>query len=394
MNHTNRKRILIFSLAYHPFIGGAELAVRNITDRLPAYEFDMVTLRLDADTPPFERVGNVNVYRVGLAKRAPRMADLGSFPWYLMKIFYPFLACRKACSLYRKRPYQAIWAMMAYAGFPAVFFKWWHPNVPYILTLQEGDSVAHMTKRLRIRLVAPLLRRVFQAADRVQTISRYLADFARSMGYRGEISIIPNGVDVGRFRNPKHNAKQAKEKTVLITISRLVPKNAVDDSIRALALLPETVSLRIIGDGPLREELESLARELGVETRVEFPGELPHEKTPEALHAADIFVRPSRSEGMGTAFIEAMAAELPVIGTAVGGITDFLKDGETGLVCEVNNPESIARHVRRLIKEPELGKRLSGTAFAMVEKKYDWDTIARDMNQKIFSITREEQHGT
>jgi len=391
MTDKKKKRILIFSLAYHPFIGGAELALRHITDRLPEYEFDIVTLRLDACLPEFERVGNVGVYRVGIAKRAPKTEDLVSFPWYIMKIFYPVRACMKACLLHRRRRYDAVWAMMAYAGFAAVLFKWWHPNIPYILTLQEGDSVEHMTKRLRIRLVAPLFRRVFQTADIVQTISRYLAGFARSMGYRGRIDVIPNGVDIAKFHFVGRRGGM-QGKTVLVTVSRLVAKNAVDDIIRALPLLPAQVILRVAGDGPLRGMLKTLAVELGVLNRVEFLGNIAHEATPEILHSSDIFIRPSRSEGMGTAFIEAMAAELPVIGTAVGGITDFLKDGETGLVCETDNPESIAEQVRRLIEEPALGARLAGAALAMVEKKYDWDTIARDMDKKIFSTIEEEGH--
>ena len=103
MNEKKKKRILIFSLAYPPFIGGAEIAIKEITDRISDISFDLVTLRLDSNTPAFEKVGNVSVYRVGFAKRAPSMKDLVSFPWYLMKVLYPLLACAKARALHREK---------------------------------------------------------------------------------------------------------------------------------------------------------------------------------------------------------------------------------------------------------------------------------------------------
>ena len=88
------KRILIFSLVYFPYTGGAELAVKEITDRidLSEYEFDMITLRFDSNLRCFERVGNVNVYRLGFSKRDPTPEELLRFPMYLTKVFYPIFA--------------------------------------------------------------------------------------------------------------------------------------------------------------------------------------------------------------------------------------------------------------------------------------------------------------
>jgi len=384
----NKKRILIFSLAYLPFIGGAELAIKEITDRLREYEFDMLTLRFDSRLPLFERIGNVNIYRIGFSKKNPTSEELRQFPLYFVKIFYPPLSALRALFLHKKRKYDAVWAMMAYAGFCAVFFRLF-ARVPYILTLQEGDTIKYMTRRLRIRLFTPFLKMVFKTPSIIQTISVYLSDYGRSMGYCGEIKVIPNGADVEKFKNKneKIKKKDKKSKIILITVSRLVTKNAVDDIIKALQFLPDNFVLKIIGTGPEEKNLRRIVKNLHLETSVLFLGDISHDILPDYLHTADIFIRPSRSEGMGSAFIEAMAAGLPVIGTPVGGIIDFLKDGETGLFCEVNNPESVAEQVKRLMNDVSLRESLVVNAFAMVKEKYDWSIIAKDMKEKIFNRT-------
>ena len=115
-----------------------------------------------------------------------------------------------------------------------------------------------------------------------------------------------------------------------------------------------------------------------------FAGFIAHEKLPTYLWASDIFVRPSLSEGMGNSFIEAMASGLPVIATPVGGIVDFLRDGETGLFCEVGNPKSIAQKIEKLIKDSESRQYIVENASGMVKDKYDWSLIAKRMKEEVF----------
>ena len=369
------KRILIFSLVYYPkFVGGAEIAIKEITDRLGNnFEFDMVTLKLDSKSPRIEKIGNINIYRVGFGTEK-----------YFNKVFYVFSAFIKACSLNNKNHYDFSWAMMSYMGFPALFLKW-IKKVPFILTLQEGDSIEHIKNRWRIKMVYFLYKRIFKNAIIIQTISNYLADFARSMGYKGDIEIIPNGVDVAKFM--KQGAliiENGKENTILITTSRLVEKNAVGDIIEALKYLPENVTLVIAGSGPLEKVLKLQVDSYNLQTRVSFLGYVPHKELPKYLHYSDIFIRPSISEGMGNSFIEAMVAGIPVIATPVGGIVDFIKDGETGLFCEVKNPKSIAQKVEKLIKDKESRDYIIKNAQKLAIEKYDWNLIAKEMKEKVF----------
>ena len=361
-------------------VGGAEIAVKEITDRISdtrlndtvgQVEFDMVTLRFSQVHPDFERVKNINVYRIG--------GGLG----YLSKILFVPHAAFVALKLHRKNKYDAFWAMMTNMLFPIILMRFLDNRTPYILTLQDGDPFEYVFKRLRIRIFLPLLKYGFRHTVKVQAISNFLAQWARQMGYKGKVEVIPNGVDIKKFM-PVGQSRALTNGVTLITTSRLVEKNAVVDIIEALKFLPETVLLKILGIGPLEKVLKLKVESLKLGNRVEFLGRVPHYDISKYLHEANIFVRPSLSEGQGISFIEAMAAGLPVIATPVGGIPDFLKDRETGLFCEVDNPKSIAEKVMEYINNPELTSKIVKNAKEMVIKKYDWDLIAKEMKTRVF----------
>jgi glycosyltransferase involved in cell wall biosynthesis len=395
MTKNEPKRILIFSLAYTPFVGGAELAIRHITDRLDPdrWVFDMVTLRFDARLPAYERIGNVNVYRLGFARKGATIADTFRLPLSLNKYWFPFGALFQALRLHRKYHYAAVWSLMAnYAGFAGLFFKLSKPTIPFVLTLQEGDPIEHIMRR--VGFLRPLFRQIFIRADRVQTISRFLAEFAETMGAQPSyIVVIPNGVPAAFAKKVARvelasarqtMGKKSRDKLV-ITTSRLVHKNGIDIILHALVLLPPTVKLAVLGDGPERERLLKLTDECKLTSRVVFLSEVAHDTLPAYLQAADIFVRPSRSEGLGSSFLEAMAAGLPVIATPVGGIPDFLTDRETGLFCEVDSPERLAEQIAVLIRDRALRAHIIRNARKLITERYDWAIVAKRIDREVFT---------
>ncbi len=359
----------------------------------------MVTLRFDSTLSPVERIGNVLVHRIGFSRPNPSIDDLSTYPLRLNKHLFQFTAAWKALSLHRTYQYEGIWAMMAHSsGIPAIIFKLMRPKVPYILTLQEGDRLEKI-ERMMFPLW-PLFTRVFTRADVVQVISTFLGRWARRRGFTGRLEVIPNGVDVERFSREEMPAvidevKDGLGKRMgdifLITTSRLVRKNAVDVVIKALKLLPEHVRFIVGGIGPDDLALKRLARESGVAERVRFVGEISHADIPKYLHASDIFIRPSRSEGMGSSFVEAFAAGIPVIATQEGGIADFLFDEKrtpgqpiTGWAVDVDSSEQVAQAVKDIIEHPEKVRAVVATARALAVEKYDWDIVAKDMREKVF----------
>ncbi len=370
------KRVLIFSLAYFPHVGGAEVAIKEITDRIHDIEFSLITLRMAGEARK-EKMGNVRVYRVGNSAS------------YLEKMLFAPRAAMLAARLHSVRPFDALWAMMSYMLFPIVLLRWVGTRVPYLLSLQEGDPFEYMFNRPHILPFRPLLLAGFRHASAVQTISNYLAEWARQAGYPGTPIVIGNGVDVAHFEG----MPVAHEGIVLITTSRLVHKNAIDDVIRTLHHLPTTVRFKILGVGPDEKMLKNLARKEGEMNRVEFVGQVNHKDLPTHLHSADIFIRPSRSEGMGNSFIEAMAAGLPIIATQEGGIADFLFDAKrnpgketTGWAVDKNSPEQIATAVQDILANPDAVARVTATAKRLAIEKYDWNLIAKQMRDVFARI--------
>ncbi len=387
-----KKRVLIFSLVYYPrFVGGAEVAVKEITDRLgDEIEFDMVTLRLDAALPRFERIGKVNVYRVGFtlpwfqnisAENIPPVINLNK---YLM----PITASIKALLLMRKKRYDIFWSLLAsYQAFAALFLKMLLPRKKFLLTLQEGDPISYIKKRAA--LSGGIYNHIFTYADTIQTISNYLARFAHEMNAKCPVIVVPNGVDVDFFtRAYTEDEINAEKKRIgkkegeisLITTSRLVEKNNIANVISALPLLPKEVVFYIAGNGPLFQNLKEQALLLGLEERVRFLGFISHKDLPLLLKASDVFIRTPHSEGFGNSYIEAMATGLPCIASEVGGIGDFLKDGETGLFASPKHPETVAEAVQRLMKDEDLVTKIKRNALEMVRQKYSWSLISEEMH--------------
>ena len=118
----------------------------------------------------------------------------------------------------------------------------------------------------------------------------------------------------------------------------------------------QSIKLLIIGDGPLRKELEYQAIELGIEKNVVFLGQ--REDVPELLSVLDIFVMPSLNEGMGRAIVEAMASEKPVIASNVGGIPDVVDDKATGILVPSKSPEALSNAITYLMKNPEIASKM------------------------------------
>ena len=387
MKNKKKKNILVFSTAYYPFVGGAEVAIKEITNNLESkFEFDLITARLDKNLPKIEKIGEITVYRIGFGKPL------------LDKLLLPFWGASVAWRLEKTRQYFCMWGVMVTfaTGAGYIFnsirrFKG-KPKIPMVLTLQEGDSEAHLRYRWG-GLIALSWRLALWQTDFLTAISNFLLKRGEKNGYKGRNALIPNGVHVALFsqkisRSTQEKLKAALEKTpediFLVTTSRLVQKNATDDIISALLYLPKHVHLVVIGRGEHGPRLQKQVIDLGLSGRVKFVGFTTYVEIPAYLSVCDIFVRPSRSEGFGNSFIEAMAAGIPVIATPVGGIPDFIDDKKTGVFCSPDNPKSIAEAVKLLIGDQHLRKTIVAEARERVIKNYDWKYIASQMKAKVF----------
>ncbi len=358
----------------------------------------MITARLDKKLPQEEKIGRVNIYRLGFGSK-------------IDKFLLPLFGLFKAISLNRKNNYPVIWSIMASQGsLAASLFKISHPEKKLLLNMQEGDEEEHLKRyvfnneTLFKFFVQPVHRLAIRKADYITAISASLKKRAALSGAKCTVVIVPNGVDIEKFgdRNIKQEARndlkiklgmKAEEK-VIITVSRLVKKNGIEDLIRGVSLLAEENpeikwKLLIIGSGELEDRLKGLSNELNLDKRIIFLGSVSHSEVPRYLWISDIFIRPSLSEGLGNVFLEAMAAGTPVIATPVGGIVDFLKDNETGVFCRPGDPESIKDSLLNFFNDKELSGRLALNGQRIVREKYGWAFIAENY-LRVFNGILEE----
>lgn len=376
------KKILIFSIAYYPsHVSGAEAAVKEITERIQDIEFHMITLRFDSATAAAEQMGHVLVHRVGSGS-------------YLGKMLFPLTAALKARSLHRQHRYDGLWALMTYMLLPTMLAKIFGVHAPHILTLQDGDSYEKVFGRLRIRPFLPLINRGFRTAAVIQSISKYLSTWPPLRGSGAPVELVRNGANPKDLKESFDPAaveavkqkwgKQAGD-TWLVNTSRLEHQKAQDVVIRALPLLPDTIKFLVVGGGQDEAMLKGLAKELGLTDRVMFAGQVTRDEVTAYRKASDIFVANSRSEGLGNAFVSALASRLPLITTGVGGIADYATDAETAWIVPVDDSAALAQKVKEVLANPDKAREVSARARAMVEEFYDWDKIAVQMRQKVFA---------
>jgi glycosyltransferase involved in cell wall biosynthesis len=224
----------------------------------------------------------------------------------------------------------------------------------------------------------PRQRAVHRFAHRLAThataVSRAVAASAAALGVRRDrITVIPNGVDATRYAPAAadvHAATGANGHVPLIgSVGCLAPRKDYATLIDALAKLDRSgrrFRALLVGDGPERAALEARARAVGLGDRVTFAGE--SREVPRLLPTMDVFVLPSREEGIANALLEAMAAGRPVVATAVGGTPEVVAAGETGWLVPPGSPEALAAALDEALEPAEAARRGRAARRAMVER--------------------------
>jgi glycosyltransferase involved in cell wall biosynthesis len=208
-----------------------------------------------------------------------------------------------------------------------------------------------------------LLRRY----DRVVCVSRFIQDNLEQQGAWSNLVSVPHFINTERFRPDAairatiRQERRVVDRFVLVAVGNLIPEKGIDVAIRALPLLPDEVVLWIVGDGPERDNLQRLAGDLNVATRVELLG-LQRDVQP-FLQAADAFVCPSRwAEAAGLVNLEAQACGLPLLGSRIGGIPEYVEEGHSGWLFAPERSDELADLVARLVRDPALRQRMGEAA--------------------------------
>jgi glycosyltransferase involved in cell wall biosynthesis len=207
--------------------------------------------------------------------------------------------------------------------------------------------------------------------DRLITVSRADLDRGLSLGIgrRDKYCVIRSGIDVGEYatRPPQPLLQLRPGEVAIGTISCLKPQKDPLTLVRAAALVLDQIPqarFYIAGDGALRPQVETLAGELGISERLVMLGWI--DQVPAFLHDLDIFVLTSRFEGLPRAVLQAAAARVPIVATAVDGTPEVVSDGDTGLLVAPGDSEQVATAIVQLAESAELRQRLSEAAYSRV----------------------------
>lgn len=283
---------------------------------------------------------------------------------------------------------------------PTILHTWmFHPNIPgRVLGRLAGVPIIINSERTMgqergwryalNRLTHPL-------ADRITCVSEQVADFVvQRIGVpREKTVVIPNGVESEEFDDLPTSEKARSalnlppDKALVGTVTRLNEVKRVDVLLEASARLERTHTV-IVGDGPERRGQEAMAHRLGLAARVHFVGQQLDVRP--WLAALDVFALSSDWEGMSNALLEAMAAGLPVVATAVGGTPEVVVDGVTGILVPPRDPDALAEAILRLLRDPDLRRSMGQAARARIEQHFSIEETVR-RTEELYTTLLEQK---
>ena len=251
---------------------------------------------------------------------------------------------------------------------------------PLVVTLHL--SVRHTmrgrsARAMLLRTVGGLIERaVLRRADVVLVLTRRSAVLVQRDGVLPErIHVLPSGFDPELFAGDFDDPFPEVGRPRVAYVGRLAPQKAPGLVVEAFARLTRPAHLLVVGDGPDRRLVESLARSLRVADRMSLRGFVEHAQIPAVLAFVDVLVLPSTYEELGSVLVEAMASGVPVVATRVGGIPEVVDDGVTGFLVPPGDAAAIAATVDRLLGDPVLAKRMAEHAKKRAVS-YSWPALA------------------
>jgi glycosyltransferase involved in cell wall biosynthesis len=364
-------RILIINSEYPPIGGGAGNASANIAARFAhmGHEIAVVTTRF-GKLPHLEHHKNLTLYRIpSLRQKQDR-----SNPFEQL-VFLISASIWTLGMVLRFKPN----ATLAFFGVPSGAIAWLLKKafeIPYIVSLRGGDVPGFRPYDFRYhhKILAPFLRLIWKDASTVVANSNGLRQLANVFDASFDIPIIPNGVDLQEYATEV----RAWSPPRLLSVARLVHQKGLDLAMHALACLKDLEwEWCIAGDGPQINVLRTLANELGIQDRISFPGWRSHAELVECYKGSNLFLFPSRHEGMPNVVLEAMSSGLPIIASRIAGNEELILDGETGLLFPSEDVESLYVALRKLLTDASQRQVMGNASRRRVETLYSWENTAQ-----------------
>lgn len=358
---------------FHPWVGGTERQAHKLTKELIAQGVTarVVTGLWFRGTPANEVIDGVPVSRNHTLWEffgVRGLRKLGGY-LYMLTLAWHLMATRKTYDIIH------VHGLNYHTGVSSIVGRWL--GKPVIVKLANSGMASDIDRMRRGQQLAgsKFLLPAALRCDRFVALSPLIAAELRAAGVdAGRILAIPNGVEIDDGAGPRE--RQAGVMPVVF-VGRLHHQKGADILVDACRILTERsvpVSVRVVGDGPERPALEAQAVGDRLGGVLGFVGEVGDPR-PE-LERAEVFVLPSRTEGMSNALLEAMAGGKAIVATAVSGSTELIEDGVNGLLVRPDDPEALADALEWLATHPEESRRLAAAAQAKARSGFSITGVA------------------
>jgi len=231
----------------------------------------------------------------------------------------------------------------------------------------------------------------YQLASLVVVVGKQLKKRAIDCGAKStHVKIIPNGIDLDYIRNRTNPICRKDGRDLqLLYVGRLSPEKGVEILLRALAKVGDRgIHLQIIGRGPDREALQSLAHDLDIVDKVEFWGHVSEDILWERYNCSDLVVIPSYADALPLVSLEAQAFGLPVIASEVGGLPDVIESNVNGILIPAGNVEAMSSAIISMYDNPAMRKRMSDSGLEMI-KRFDWKQVLNRFTNEVLQFNRQ-----
>jgi glycosyltransferase involved in cell wall biosynthesis len=359
-------RILMLSYEFPPLGGGGAKVVAGLSRELVrnGHEVDLVTMGFRG-LPEIETVNGVTVYRVPCLRKRTSMCTPLEMSTFLLS------AVPKVIRLIRRRGYDLNHTHFIFPdGVIALIARIW-TGLDYVLTAHGSDVPGYNPNRFRVehRLLSPLWNAITRRAFRITCPSETLKSLIRKQNPDLPVEVIPNGIDLGKFKpdRPKHKR--------ILMVTRMFERKGVQHVIRALEDLKLDHEVNIAGDGPYLETVKTLASNLKV--KANFWGHLANDspRLIDLYETSDIFILASESENFPIVLLEAMASSSAIITTRETGCAEVV--GDAGVLVNPSNLHELRQALVRLMEDPELRNRLGKRARMRLENRFAWSVVSR-----------------
>ena len=367
-------KILIVSHEYPPIGGGGANACMNLAREYVSsgHIVDIVTAWYKGESERLEN-GSLTIYRLKTNRKHAEHSSFTEMLDFLLKAM-PFVD-----GLAKSNGYDICQVFFGIPSGPVGYRLKKKYGLPYVIRFGGGDIPGFQDRFANVyKLIGPAIKLIWKNADALVANSEGLRKMAWSFYGKKEIKIIPNGAEIHNCIKEKGDCSNNKSSVNLLFVSRLIERKGLQDIIPQIGDVRnrcleagKDIRLQIVGDGPYRSTLEQMVATKGIGDIVTFYGQKNKSELPQYYEDADLFIFPSRKEGMPNVVLEAMSYGLPIIMTPCQGSEELIDGNGT-----VTEPEDFGDRIVELVMDSDLRLSLGRKSLQIIRDSFVWNKVA------------------